>query len=107
MNLHLCWDSNSLYNHVYMCNEEGDILNGAVIRYELLEEYFGESMNHVLNYSNQQLGDICYPLVCYLMDKMDFQEYKGYLEKNVIGKPTNKKSSTFWRNLRIENRHKK
>lgn len=52
-----------LYNHVYILDEDnGDIFNGCHIRYELLEMYFQESMNHILNFSVQQIADVCIPL---------------------------------------------
>ena len=38
MNLHLAWDCNTLFEHNYFYNEEdGDIFNGCLIRYELLQ----------------------------------------------------------------------
>ena len=41
LNKHLKYDCDTLYNHVYVLDEEeGDIFNGCLIRYELLEMYF-------------------------------------------------------------------
>lgn len=43
MNLHLHWDCNTLFEHNYFFNEEdGDLFNGCLIRYELLDAYVQE-----------------------------------------------------------------
>ena len=55
MNLHLHWDCNTLFEHNYFFNEEdGDLFNGCLIRYELLDAYFQEAMDYILNFSVQQ-----------------------------------------------------
>ena len=67
LNRHLKYDCDKLYNHVYILDEDnGDIFNGCHIRYELLEMYFQESMNHILNFSVQQIADVCVPLIFYI-----------------------------------------
>ena len=75
LNRHLKYDCDKLYNHVYILDEDnGDIFNGCHIRYELLEMYFQESMNHILNFSVQQIADVCVPLIFYICGewKYDF-----------------------------------
>lgn len=73
LNMNLEYDCDSLYNHSFVFDEEnGDIFNGCLIRYELLEEYFYESMNHILNFSVQQIADVCKAVVLYIYGKWDY-----------------------------------
>ncbi len=85
MNLHLGWDCNTLFEHNYFCNEEdGDIFNGCLIRYELLDAYFFEAMNHILNFSVQQIADVCIPVILYLEGKCTYEDFKDYLRVHII-----------------------
>lgn len=85
MNMHLQWDCNSLFDHNYYCNEEdGDVFNGCLIRYELMEEYFEDAMNHILNFSVQQIADVCIPVVFYLTGKFTYEDFKEYLHSNIM-----------------------
>ena len=87
MNLHLAWDCNTLFEHNYFYNEEdGDVLNGCLIRYELLDAYFYEAMNHILNFSVQQMADVCIPVIFYLEGKYTYEDFKDYLGSQIIGK---------------------
>lgn len=87
MNLHLHWDCNTLFEHNYFFNEEeGDLFNGCLIRYELLDAYFQEAMNHILNFSVQQMADVCIPVIFYLEGKYTYNEFKDYLQTNIIEK---------------------
>ncbi len=87
MNLHLAWDCNTLFEHNYFYNEEdGDIFNGCLIRYELLDTYFYEAMDHILNFSVQQIADVCIPVIFYLEGKFTYEDFKDYLRTNIIGK---------------------
>lgn len=87
MNLHLHWDCNTLFEHNYFFNEEdGDLFNGCLIRYELLDAYFQEAMDHILNFSVQQIADVCIPVFFYLAGKYTYKEFKDYLRTNIIGK---------------------
>lgn len=87
MNLNLSWDCNSLFEHNYFCNkEDGDIFNGCLIRYELMDTYFQDAMDHILNYSVQQIADVCIPVIFYLVGKFSYEECKEYLESHIIGK---------------------
>ena len=73
MNMHLAYDCNALYEQTFVLDEdEGDIFNGCLIRYELLEEYFYESMNHILNYCVQQIADVCKAVVLYVYGNVDY-----------------------------------
>ena len=73
LNMHLAYDCNALYEHTFVFDEdEGDIFNGCLIRYELLEEYFYESMNHILNYCVQQIADVCKAVVLYVHGNVDY-----------------------------------
>lgn len=86
MNLHLHWDCNTLFEHNYFFNEEdGDLFNGCLIRYELLDAYFQEAMDHILNFSVQQIADVCIPVIFYLAGKYTYKEFKDYLQTNIIG----------------------
>ena len=77
MNHNLNWDCNTLYEHTYgFVEEDGDLYNYCRIRYELLDDYFDESMNHILNYSVQQLSFVCYPVVAYISGKISYEEAK-------------------------------
>lgn len=72
LNMHLAYDCNSLYEHSFIFDEdEGDIFNGCLIRYELLKEHFYESMNHILNFSVQQIADVCKAVVLYIHGDLD------------------------------------
>ncbi|MGN0734200.1 MAG: hypothetical protein ACI4LP_00120 [Anaerovoracaceae bacterium] len=87
MNLHLHWDCNSLFEHNYFLNEEdGDIFNGFLIRYELLDEYFQEALDHILNFSVQQIADVCIPIIFHLEGKYSYEDFKEYLRFQISGK---------------------
>ena len=87
MNLHLHWDCNTLFEHNYFFNEEDeDLFNGCLIRYELLDAYFQESMDHILNFSVQHIADVCIPVIFYLEDKYTYNDFKDYLRTHIIGK---------------------
>lgn len=87
MNLLLSWDCNCLFEHNYFCNEEdGDLFNGCLIRYELLDAYFQDAMNHILNYSVQQIVDVCIPVIFHLTGKYSYEDFKDYLKSHIIGK---------------------
>lgn len=85
MNLHLAWDCNTLFDHNYYCSEEdGDVLNGCLIRYELFDEYFYETMNHILNYTVQQIVDVCIPVIFHLEGKYTYEDFKDYIRLHII-----------------------
>ena len=87
MNLHLAWDCNTLFDHNYFCNEEdGDIFNGCFIRYEILDAYFQETMDHILNFSVQQIADVCIPVIFHLAGEHTYEDFKDYLRTHIIGK---------------------
>ena len=89
LNMNLEYDCNSLYNHSFVFDEdEGDIFNGCLIRYELLEEYFHESMNHILNFSVQQIADVCIAVILYIHGELDyFIATKVAIDHELMGKP--------------------
>ena len=75
INLHLNYDCNSLYEHTFILDEdEGDIFNGCLIRYELLEKYFSESMDHILNFSVRQLADVCKAMIFYIYGEFSYYQ---------------------------------
>lgn len=89
LNMHLAYDCNSLYEHSFIFDEdEGDIFNGCFIRYELLEEHFYESMNHILNFGTQQIADVCRAVVFYIHGDLDyFTATKVAIDHELMGKP--------------------
>ena len=85
MNVHLQWNCNSLFNHTYLYQDEGELYNECLIRYDLLELYFQEAMDHLLHYGVQQMADVCVPVVSYLTGRFSYEDCKHYLETNVMG----------------------
>ena len=62
INANLVYYGDDLYNYTFILDETGYVMDIFLIRYELLEKYFQESMNHILSYSVQKLVDI-YPAI--------------------------------------------
>ncbi|MGN0485066.1 MAG: hypothetical protein ACI4HI_16095 [Lachnospiraceae bacterium] len=89
LNFHLNYDCDSLYKHIFALDEDkGDIMNGCLIRYELLEEHFEETMNHILNFSVQQLVDVCIPLIGYIAGELNYSvATKVGIDHEIMGKP--------------------
>lgn len=89
LNKNLNYDCNALYDHIFVLDEhEGDVYNALLVRYELLERYFEETMNHILNYSLQQLTDICFPLISYITGNMNYYEATAVeISYNLMGIP--------------------
>ncbi|HCQ6314240.1 TPA: hypothetical protein OL501_002093 [Clostridioides difficile] len=84
MNLHLPWNCNTLFEHSYILDEDnGDVFNGFLLRYELVDKFFDEAMNHILNYGVQQIADVCIPLITYTAGKISFEEFKKLLKNDV------------------------
>jgi hypothetical protein len=82
----LNWDCNELYEHVYVLDEEhGEIYNFCRCRLELVEKYFSNTMDHILNFSVQQLQDICVPVLFYIYDKITFEEATEKINREVRG----------------------
>lgn len=88
LNKNLQYDCNLLYEHTFILDEvEGDIFNGSLIRYELLNKYFYESMDHILNFSVQQLVDVCIPVIGYIAGKISyFHATKVGIDHNLMKK---------------------
>ena len=83
-NHNLNWDCNELYEHYYVLDEEnGDIFNFCRCRYELIEMYFLDTMNHILNFSTQQLANICIPVLLYTYDKISYKEATDMINREV------------------------
>ena len=91
--MHLDYDCNSLYHHEFVFDEDhGDVFNGCLIRYELLEMYFNESMDHILNFGVQQITDACLAVLCYLHGDLDyFTTTKVAIDHKLMGKPIPRK----------------
>ena len=84
MDLHLPWNCNTLFEHSYILDEDnGDVFNGFLLRYELVDKFFDEAMNHILNYGVQQIADVCIPLITYTAGKISFEEFKKLLKNDV------------------------
>lgn len=88
LNMHLSYDCDSLYEHSFIFDEDrGDIFNGCLIRYELMEMYFYETINHILNYGVQQISDVCRAILFYVHGKWDyFQATKKAIDYELMGK---------------------
>ena len=85
MNMHLPWDCNTLFEHNYFFDEEyGDIFNGCLIRYELMDAYFQDTMDHILNFSVQQIADVCIPIIFHLERRFSYDDFKDYLQSHII-----------------------
>lgn len=89
INHNLNWDCNDLFEHTYgMIEEDGDIYNYCYCRYELVEEFFEDTMSHILNFSVQQLADVCIPLIGYICGKSSwFEAAKVGIDHNIKGCP--------------------
>lgn len=88
LNMHLEYDCDTLFDHSFILDEEnGDIFNGCLIRYELLDEFFSEAMNHILNYSVKQISDVCKAIVFYIHGDLDyFQATKILIDHELMEK---------------------
>jgi len=88
LNMNLNYDCNSLYEHTFILDENhGDIFNGSLIRYELLEEYFYETMDHILNVGVQQLVDVCPFLIGYILGAFPYDYVtKVGIDHKIMGK---------------------
>ena len=89
LNMHLEYDCDTLFDHSFILDEDqGDIFNGCLIRYELLEKYFVESMNHILNFSVQQINDVCTAVLFYVYGKINYYHAtKILVDHELMGKP--------------------
>ena len=89
LNMHLEYDCNSLYEHSFVFDEDrGDIFNGCLIRCELLEEYFLESINHMLNFSVQQIADVGNAVIMYIYGGINYYlATKVAIDHELMGKP--------------------
>ena len=86
-NRNLNWDCNVLYEHYYVADEtDGDIFNFCRCRYELVENNFPDTMNHILNFSTQQIADICIPVLMYLQDKISYEDATGRIDREISEK---------------------
>lgn len=93
LNMNLDYDCNSLYHHEFVFDEDhGDVFNGCLIRYELLDLYFKESMDHILNFGVQQITDVCLAVLCYIHGDLDyFTTTKVAIDHKLMGKPIPRK----------------
>lgn len=72
-------NSNLFYDSVYesslaLNEEDGDIYNGTLIRYELLEAHFSETVSFILDFQVQKLSDVCFPIISYITKHLDFHQ---------------------------------
>ena len=90
--LNMNYSSHWLCEHTFVLDEDtGDIFNACMIRYELLEKYFYESMDYILNYLVQQLVDVCVPIIFYIIGKYSyFEATKVEIDHKLMGKPVDR-----------------
>lgn len=88
LNMHLSYDCNSLYEHTFIMDEtDGDVFNGCMMRYEIFSQHFQESMNHILNYSVQQILDVYKPIFYYVHRAWDYHRAtKVAIDQELMGK---------------------
>lgn len=84
LNSSVSYDCDDLYSPIYIVDCEGDFYRGILIRYELFEEYLYETMDHILNFSVQQLAESCIPLIFYLSGEVNFQEATSAVKTHVF-----------------------
>lgn len=82
-------NSNLFYDSIYQSSlalneDDGDIYNGTLIRYELLEEYFYETMSYILDLQVQKLSDICAPILGYITKEANFHLAAHVLIGNML-----------------------
>lgn len=89
LNMYLNYDCNSLYDHTFIFDEdEGDVFNGCLIRYEILEQYFDETIDHILNFSVQQIADVCKAVIFYIHGDLNYYlATKVAIDHELMGKP--------------------
>lgn len=82
INAHLHY--NTILNHNMVLDEEtGDIYNGVLIRYEILENCFYDVMEYILHFQKQLLEDVGIPLVMLKTSKWDLITAKKYIEEKM------------------------
>lgn len=73
INTHSLYECDTLYEHTLALNEEdGDIYNGTLIRYKLLQKFFYETMFYIVDFQVRFLTDICLPAIGYIKKSLDF-----------------------------------
>lgn len=87
INTHLSYEFDTMYEHTLALREEdGDVYNGTLIRYELLQQYFYDTMSYILDFQVQFLKDICFPVIGYTVKRLSFhQAAHVYIDKHLIG----------------------
>ena len=67
-------------------------LNEAISKYNRIkkqgtnQQALYEAMDHILNFSVQQIADVCIPVIFHLEGKFTYEDFKDYLRTNIIGK---------------------
>lgn len=73
---------NSILDHSMVLDEDtGDIYNGVLIRYELLQDRLHDVMRFILEFQKQLLSEICYPLVKLETKEWTLDEAKAHIDK--------------------------
>lgn len=87
VNTHLSYECDTMYEHTLALNEDdGDIYNGTLIRYEMLQQFFYETMSYILDFQVQFLKDICMPIIGYTIKKWDFfHAAHVYIDRDLMG----------------------
>ncbi len=85
LNLYTPWNSNAIIVHYFFCDDEtGDIFNGCQIPYQWFDTAFDEVVYHILNYGVNQISAVCIPIVFYLEGKYTYEEFKEWLQDNLL-----------------------
>lgn len=86
--LNMNLEFNCHYDLTFIFDEEnGDVFNGSMLRYSLIEENFQASMDHILNLSVQLLVDVCPYVLGFIIGEFTYyQATKLGIDQKLIGK---------------------
>ena len=51
-----------------------------------MDVYFQDAIDHILNFSVQQIAVVCIPVIFHLEGKFSYEDFKEYLRSHIIGK---------------------
>lgn len=73
---------------LFLDEDHGDIYVASLIRYEVLEQHFHDTMSYILDFQVQFLKDVCVPIVFYINEKWDFERAaRMEIDHKLMGKP--------------------
>jgi len=77
INGNVSYQMDNLYDRTIVYDEDyKDVYSGSLIRYEMLEKYFTDTMWYILNFCPHMMGDLCYSIVGYICGTLDFDKAK-------------------------------